>query len=717
MRELGLTPRETAVILTLGIAGSGVSRAVFGALADALNKHALIMAICCLVAAAAHVGLYLTPPVDVSGNSPVAHEFTARLLCRENKIAICVTLDTDNVWNGSKVVENQTGKPQIVRGQSGPRTEVKESCSIQCCSVVAPDSRSGYQTLTWEQAMGEPVYFRKDGQSTGTTIWRTSEEDDSASSGTSIEESPVRPVMSDSDVANFSRSCENFTNLTLGDTIWTAAFDDEVKDCSSVWIVDLSSNLTGDSGTCDFPGPTYNMCTLLCHGGFDPHSNASEMDGHGSGEEEAQFGTTFVFCIVFHFAVLFFLCPIFSIADSLVYAILGENGKNFGQVRLWGTFSLGLFAMLSGLAMDALETAGVKNVYLYPFVICIFLLLVTGALSSRIPAVNNPRSSIPAALTLTNPGTPLQIRSLSSFPGLSNGKSSSLVTLGSQMGQLGVVSFQSANGFAFGGSASRESQNLGDIRGSAILIPQRDLEKFVTAKSQGESDGTFVIAHNSKGEFVSTKYLNREDLGESPGLKSQNIEDSVPVKYPQPVDLEVSVPLNSGKPGHLRDSVPLKRPDPGSSSPSMCRNFVLLLSSPIIVVIFVTVLVAGVILGQHNAFFFWYLKTLGANQLLLGLNMVVCCVSEIALLFTSGRIVQVVGYRCCLYIVFAVYGVRLLVNSFIQNPWAAIGTEVTASLCNGLLFPAASLCVNDLAPPGMHGTVQGIIGALHWSVG
>ena len=55
--------------------------------------------------------------------------------------------------------------------------------------------------------------------------------------------------------------------------------------------------------------------------------------------------------------------------------------------------------------------------------------------------------------------------------------------------------------------------------------------------------------------------------------------------------------------------------------------------------------------------------------------------------------------ECCLYLVFAVYGVRLLVNSFIRNPWMAIATEMTQSLCNGLFFPAASLSINALAPP------------------
>lgn len=698
MKEIGLTPRETAIILTVAIAGSGVARTVFGALADAFNKHALLMAVCCVAAAVAHVCLYFTPPINRNGAPSVTHEVAARVLCSDDRMAICVMHDPGNndVWNGSKVEGNTTGRRQEVRGQG----ETRGSCSMHCCSVVDPSSRSGYQTLTSEQAIRDPASIRTDGQAAETAVWRISEDDPASSSAASSEP----PVMSESAIANLSRNCANFTNLTIGDSNWTAAFDAEVKDCASVWIFDLPANLTDDDArTCGSAEWTYSLCTLQCHG-FDPYSNASEKDRYDTGQE-SQYGITFVFFFIFFFFVLFFICPIFSIADSLVYAVLGEKGKDFGQVRLWGTFSLGLFAVLSGLAMDALAKSGVSNVYVYPFIVCISLLLVTAVLSYSIPAAK-PKPPNPATPTLPRSDASLQgnhIPGLPSYPCLSNGRSSSLVTLGSHLGQLGVVSFQSANVFDVGGSAAHESQNPGDIRGSFALIPQGDLGKFVAAKSPGDS-GTFVtvVPQNSKdfGEFVAPI---REDFGDSVHLKTQNPEDSVPTKSP--------------KSGDSEESVPLKPLNPGPPTPSMSRNFVLLLSNPIIVIVFVTVLVAGLILGQHNAFFFWYLKTLGASQLLLGLNIVVSCATEVALLFTSGRIIQVVGYRCCLYLLFAVYGIRLLVNSFIRNPWMALGTEMTQSLCNGLLFPAASLCINDLAPAGMHGTVQGIIGALHWSVG
>src|SRR6218665_648165 len=187
LKELGLSPRETAIILTLGIAGSGVARAVFGTLADAHNKHALLMAICCLVAAAAHVPLYLTPPINRGGTSSVTHNFNARLLCSDNRTAICVTLDTGNVWKGSNVEENQSGLSHGVRKSM---VEVIDGCSIRCCPADDHRSQSSYQTLTSDQAVSEPVSFRKDGQSNGSTVWGTSEEGDPAFSGISTEESP-----------------------------------------------------------------------------------------------------------------------------------------------------------------------------------------------------------------------------------------------------------------------------------------------------------------------------------------------------------------------------------------------------------------------------------------------------------------------------------------------------------------------------------------------
>ena len=400
------------------------------------------MAICCLVAAAAHVCLYFTPPVNRNGASSVTHDLAARLLCRDGRMAVCVTQDPGNndVWNGSKVEGNATGGRQKVRGQRGLRAEVRGSCSIQCCSVVDPTLGYGYQTLTSEQAMRGPASFRKEGQSTETTAWRTSEDDPASSStASSTRESSELPgvkVMSDSAIANLWRNCENFTNLTLGESNWTSAFDAEVKDCASVWIVDLLENLTGDARTCDSAEWTYSLCTLQCQG-FDPYSNASDKDGYGSGEEDTiRDYVCRLLCLLLH-CVSSSVSPLFHRRQSRL-----RNPWQKGQ-KLWASEALGNL-----LIRDIRSSVRPRNgrpceswsqerlpVSFYSLHFPTLGLSRVVVPHSR---CKKPNSPITAVLTLSSADAPLQVShmpGLPSSPDLSNGKSSSLVTLGSQLGQ------------------------------------------------------------------------------------------------------------------------------------------------------------------------------------------------------------------------------------------------------------------------------------------
>lgn len=160
-----------------------------------------------------------------------------------------------------------------------------------------------------------------------------------------------------------------------------------------------------------------------------------------------------------------------------------------------------------------------------------------------------------------------------------------------------------------------------------------------------------------------------------------------------------------------------KKTPKSSSTDGITKAIRIVLCDFYLVVAYVVMLVAGMIAGDLEAFLFWFLKDLGAEQSLFGVTLLVSSILEAFVLFFSGALIKKFGFSACLYVVFAVYAIRLLANSFIENPWVAIVTEATQCICFGLLYPAVTSWGSTLTPPGMHGTVQGIMGAMYLSIG
>ena len=143
---------------------------------------------------------------------------------------------------------------------------------------------------------------------------------------------------------------------------------------------------------------------------------------------------------------------------------------------------------------------------------------------------------------------------------------------------------------------------------------------------------------------------------------------------------------------------------------SLCRNFEVLS-------LFFVVFVFGMLTGVIETFLFWHLQSLGATQLLLGLCMFMNCVPEVPILFLSGKIIKKVGEIRCLYITAFAYAVRFLAYSFLLNPWMVLGIEPLHGITFGLMYAAATSYGSVLTPAGLHGTMQGLIGGLHFGFG
>ena len=142
-----------------------------------------------------------------------------------------------------------------------------------------------------------------------------------------------------------------------------------------------------------------------------------------------------------------------------------------------------------------------------------------------------------------------------------------------------------------------------------------------------------------------------------------------------------------------------------------------LLSRLEVVSLLILVFVFGGLSGIIETFVFWHLHNLGASQLLLGLCTTVSCLPEIPILFLSGRIIKKLGHVPCLCIACVGFIARFTGYSLLKSPWPVLAIEPLQGITFGLMYSAASSYGSCITPSGMHGTVQGLIGGIHFGIG
>ena len=150
---------------------------------------------------------------------------------------------------------------------------------------------------------------------------------------------------------------------------------------------------------------------------------------------------------------------------------------------------------------------------------------------------------------------------------------------------------------------------------------------------------------------------------------------------------------------------------------TMGRNICVLLRRPEVLSLFVLVFCFGMINGVMETFLFWYLQNMGASRILMGWCIVMNCLPEIPVLFISGWVIKKFGNVKCLCLVCVAFSVRFTAYAFLTNPWYVLAIEPLQGITFGLMYAAASSYASLITPPGMHGTMQGLVGGLYFGVG
>lgn len=150
----------------------------------------------------------------------------------------------------------------------------------------------------------------------------------------------------------------------------------------------------------------------------------------------------------------------------------------------------------------------------------------------------------------------------------------------------------------------------------------------------------------------------------------------------------------------------------------LLRNVGHLFLKPHVATFTFSVFLIGCLTGAVWTFLIIYLNELHATQLLIGLAMAVEGVlGEIPFLFFSNWFLKKLSHDNTMILVLAAFGLRLLAYSLISNPWTVLPVELMQGITYGLFYAALATYPNQIAPPNLQATLQGILQGTFEGVG
>jgi len=122
----------------------------------------------------------------------------------------------------------------------------------------------------------------------------------------------------------------------------------------------------------------------------------------------------------------------------------------------------------------------------------------------------------------------------------------------------------------------------------------------------------------------------------------------------------------------------------------------------------VMVFIAGIGMATINNYLFVYMQSLGASNTLMGFALTVSTISEIPAMFFSDRLLRRFGARGMLIIAMTTIGLRLICYSLTIQPWVVLLIQLCHGLTFAAIFTAGVYFADQVAPPGMKATTQGM---------
>jgi PPP family 3-phenylpropionic acid transporter len=122
----------------------------------------------------------------------------------------------------------------------------------------------------------------------------------------------------------------------------------------------------------------------------------------------------------------------------------------------------------------------------------------------------------------------------------------------------------------------------------------------------------------------------------------------------------------------------------------------------------VMVFIGGIGMATINNYLFIYMESLGASKALMGIALTVSTLSEIPAMFFSDRFLRRFGARGLLIVAMTTIGLRLICYSLTTSPWVVLVIQLVHGLTFAAIFIAGVSYADQVAPPGMKATTQGM---------
>ena len=298
MKQVGLSPTETALIYGLMPFIGALFRTLIGALVDKLCCHKVALIVCCLLSAVLHGCLVFVARGVIGVHPATQPPAFIRLECRPE--GSYVSRCDDSRWDcvNGMICDNSstaTAMDSLPPESSDNATECRWSCGVTSPHIDTQACLSGTSTNLCITVHSATL---RDGRHNLELL--------RARLAPSVVTLNASMTCKGHVLASYTHAATHYVNLT-----------------------------------CEAGVPL--LCAVTC-----------DQQGVAAGRFTTPFWTFAAILLPGHIA----LAPVFSLLDALTYALLAD-GRHYlwGRQRLWGTIGFGVFAVVSGLAMDGASDA------------------------------------------------------------------------------------------------------------------------------------------------------------------------------------------------------------------------------------------------------------------------------------------------------------------------------------------------------------------------
>jgi len=117
----------------------------------------------------------------------------------------------------------------------------------------------------------------------------------------------------------------------------------------------------------------------------------------------------------------------------------------------------------------------------------------------------------------------------------------------------------------------------------------------------------------------------------------------------------------------------------------------------------------------HN-YLFLYMNDLGASKTIMGLALTIATLSELPIFFFSRRLLTRWSAKELLIFATVIYVIRAMSLSYIAIPWMILVTQLFHGLTFSVMWVAGVSYADEIAPPGLGATAQGVFSGVFMGV-